>query len=106
MTDANFQKTADYFERAADPDFNAVAPRCFNRGDTHFCPSISTYVASIDGMIVISMEAGRAGLFNSFTPQGIRQLAADILGVADKVEAESAKQANAQLAAALARKGQ
>lgn len=106
MTDANFRKTDDYFERTFDPDLNAIAPRCFDRGHQHFCPSVATYVSSMDGMILISLEAGRAGLFNSFTPEGVRQFAADIVRVAEKVEAQQAATANAQLAAALAKKGQ
>ena len=106
MANAFFQKADGYFERNADPDLNAIAPQCYESDGAHYCPAAVSYCSQIGGMVVFSMAAGRAGLFISFTPEGIRILANDLLGVADKVEAEHAQTANAQLAATLAKKAQ
>lgn len=106
MPDESFNKVDGYFERQSDPEFNAINPQCFNRDGAHFCSAVHTFVASQGGMVILSMEAGSAGLFISLTPAGVRRFANDLLGVADKVEADHAETANAQLAATLAKKAQ
>lgn len=101
-----FRKMPDYFERAADPDFAATQPGCFVRRDKHFCPAQDTEVLSRDGFVIVAMTIGQRGLAVHFTPNGIRQLTADLLRIADQVEAMHLDHAKAQLAATLAQKGE
>ncbi|MFN3424526.1 MAG: hypothetical protein ACK40C_07465 [Novosphingobium meiothermophilum] len=93
--------------REPDPDFQTVAPFCFNRPDgVHFCMAQQTLVGSVGGLIRIMMDRpvddAHLGLFIEMTPAGIRRFAADLAQVADAVEARHAAAANAQLAATLA----
>lgn len=96
----------EYFERAADPDFAATQPACFMLRDKHFCPAHDAEVLSRDGFVIVGMTIGQRGLAVHFTPNGIRQLTADLLRIADQVEAMHAETAKAQLAATLAKKGE
>ena len=99
------RRVPEYFERGPDPDFGTTTPRCFDRPDgKHFCMAHATLVASKQGLILLAMEAGKGGLFIELTPAGVRQLAGDLLAVADKVEAQHAATSNAMLADTLARK--
>jgi|GEM_PF-3482347 len=95
-----------YFERGPDPDLGTTTPRCFDRPDgKHFCMAHSTLVGSKGGLIIVSMEAGKGGLFLELSPEGVRRLCTDLLTVADKIETQHAATSNALLAQTLARKG-
>ncbi len=94
-----------YFEHGPDPDYATTTPRCFERPDgKHFCMAHQTLVGSRRGLIIVSMEAHKGGLFIELTPAGVRRLAGELLTVADKVEAQHATEVNALLAQTLARR--
>lgn len=105
VPDANFHKADGYLEREPDADFAATNPRCFSADGVHYCGASACYAMSANGMVIVAMDRGPNGLATHFTPAGIRQLCADLLPIADRIEAENAEKANAQLAATLARKG-
>ena len=95
-----------FYERKPDPDLGTTTPHCFDRHDgKHFCMAHQTLVASRGGLILLMIEDGKQALFIEMTPAGIRQFCGDLLGVAEKIEAQHVASSNEQLAATLARKG-
>lgn len=94
------------FERTADLDTMLVNPTCMHFAGRHNCPAAMFDITSMGPISLLTLLAQRANVFVGFTPAGVRQLAADLLQVADQVEAAHVDAANAKLAATLDKRGQ
>jgi hypothetical protein len=94
------------FERSADLDTMLVNPTCMQFAGRHNCPAAMMDITSIDSIILLTLLAPRANVYVGFTPAGARQFAADLVQIADQVEAAHVDEANAKLAATLNKRGQ
>jgi hypothetical protein len=92
-------KHPDFKAQDYDPDTSASAS-CMTRPDgVHLCPAGVTFFGIWQGShVLLSLEAGRSGLFVAFTPEGARTMAAHLLEIADMAEQRVAGEVASKLA--------
>lgn len=105
MMVTNPEKARYEIERGYDPDLDVSNPGCFRFDEIHYCAARHSSCLTRGPIVMLTLALGHRGLALHLTPEGARQYATDIIAIADKLEAEHTAQANAQLAATLARKG-
>lgn len=89
-----------------DPDIAPTHQTCCEWHGIHVCPREQIAVSLEAPHVRLVLVAARGAIYADHTPAGARQLAEHLMRAADFLESWQKDQANAQLAAALAKRGQ
>ncbi|WP_327195942.1 hypothetical protein [Novosphingobium capsulatum] len=100
-----FEKAPGYQDFQATADLFLMNAGCRLINGTHACAANNMDVVSDDAITMIMLQAGRACIYVGMTPDGVRHFAAQLVEVANKVEAQFQSSVNTRLAATLAKRG-
>lgn len=107
----DMQRHANCVDLNGGADHAFMGEHCFEMGGAHYCKAkcvtIGTkLIGDATQYVVISMARGGAGLNLPYTPDAARMLGQAMIEAANLADRTNADLANAQLAAALAKKGE
>lgn len=100
-----FQRVDGYTESTNDYDFVVHDFDCLDIDGTHFCAANGVRVGSNATAVTLLVDSRQIGLVFRLAPDGARSVAAALVKGAARLEKAIVQQANAQLAAALAKNG-
>lgn len=102
---AHLNNAPDMIEQCDDPEIFLLGQQCIEVDGKHYCAGghfmIGTRSAEDSSSIAMMLGKGHTGLHWQHTVHGARQLAQQLLQMADRLEAEQAAAARAMLTATL-----
>ncbi len=99
-----FKPVPGFQETQATAEHFLMNGTCREINGTHSCPATNMVVVSDGPIAMIPLQAARGCIYVGMTPDGVRHFAAQLVDVANTIEAQFNSEVNQHLAATLAKR--